>query len=421
MKKSALKIYNKESGMTLIEVSIALIVIGLLTIAFLDLYKIQQQKKMEELQDYKVFTIADGLARFLSEHQHYPCPARRDRAVSDSDYGATTGPDEDSCNNTDVNIGECKNGYCVTVRDGKRIRIGALPYKAMGIGKEDVIDVYGNQFTYAVVEDQATKSSYVLYDADLDNPPGTIEDKRKIRLRDYEEDESTRNAVTGVTTAGSDITRPVEMVFFSHGEGGAGSYTANGVANGLSCSATSAIDKENCDNDADFVTDLYAVRSSSAVGVADDKLTYNLLKWIYIWDTATNDSKSIYNRDSGNMGIGLEDGDEKLHVVGNLRVDAGGDTTNFGKVQTKEICDESQTDCFRPVLLGGKDEPDDDDEERIVCPTDFYMSGIKNGKPVCVSILGTQSANCSGPNQAINSLQLNATTGAITVGCANLL
>lgn len=419
---------NNEDGFTLIELSFAIIIIGLLTTAFLQLYSIQQAKRLKELQDYKIFTISDGLARYISENQHLPCPARRNLSVNAPNFGdetsAVNGAGATVCDETVgpvVAPGTCANGYCVAANplNGKRIRIGSIPYKAIGVGKEDVIDIYGNQFTYAVVEDQATKSKYTLY---IDGDVST--DRRYINLNDYLETETSRDAVTGIATTGIDLPRPVEMVFYSHGKDGAGAYNASGNANAQACPAT-GIDSENCNNDATFASDLYSVKSAAAVGVADDKLTYDLLSWVYIWDTASLDQKSIYNRDSGNMmvGSGLQDGDQKLHVLGNLRVEAG--AVDTGRAQARQLCDENDANCFEPQVLGGDgvdadgDGLDDDlTSKRLQCKKGFVLKGVQNGLSECISVIGTGTTGCSGL-QYINSLSVDHATGLLTSTCAN--
>ncbi len=424
-----------EQGLSLIELAIALIVIGLLTTAFLQLYSIQQAKQKKELQDYKIFTIADGLSSYFSEHGHYACPGRRDKSTTDQNFGDTTAvladldsdgtADELACNNTAVADDDCAadGSYCVALGpDGStRVRIGSIPYKEIGIGKEDIIDVYGNQFTYAVVEEQASESLY-----QQDTPITPCPTCRQIVVNDF--DVTTRHPDTDIPTAGNTITKNVEFVFFSHGEDGAGSYTSYGSLNPNLC-ASADIDQENCDEDSIFSTALFANRLDGATGFYDDDFVDDPLSWVYIWDNVPDDAKSIYNRSSGNMGVGLNKSDialEKVHVVGNLRVEAPvvagtPDLNEGGKIQTTQICNESQTDCFYPAVIGG-DQPTVTEEdgtvvERFDCGDGQILVGMDNSTPRCRSIVLDSSGSCPALEYA-TGVTLNPTTGAISLNCA---
>ncbi len=441
-----IKNIQSQKGFTLIELSIALVVISLLMVAYLQLDAIQEKKYQSNLQRAKIFTIADGLARFRSENGHFPCPARLDLGPLDTGFGMPTingvGAASDDCNTigvlpADVTApGTFANGYYVADLGGKRVRIGALPYKVLGVGKEDIIDIYGNKFTYAVVEEQASPSTpYTEFETSNVN--------HVIAVKDYDFDPFSFIPETGIYTAGNDIVVPVDMVFFSHGENGAGSHLERGKVHPMPCEATGAAgdpattnDSENCSiYDGIFATERFVSRSPAGLGGDfDDFLVSDLVQWIYIWDASLASEEDVYNRSDGNMAVGHKNPVERMHVKGNLRVDMKGDATvpdpNLGKIQTEILCDEAKEDCFAPAHLGGPEGA----EETLHCNGDKPMmrkvkltnsadsktrkldSGI-----ACTSAVGTDSIKCDDTIFSfMNGIEIDPNTGVITKKCGNV-
>lgn len=435
------RVRQSENGLTLIELAVALIVVGLLIISFIKLYDVQRGARLQQLQNYKIFTIADGLQRYWSEHGHYPCPARRDLSMTDPNFAASSavtvspaspvpvdrdgdGNNDLICNNPDIVTGGSWQG--ISIAAGlfpdpntllpSRVRIGTIPYKEVGIGKEDIIDVYGNLFTYAVVETQATENLYEEY-----NPSDPLTDYRMILLNDV--DLTNCDAVTGVCTTATDNPRSIDLVFFSHGENARGAYNASvaSITPQIACNGVVTNgDIENCNEDAVFVTSEYAARSAASTGVTDDTLSSDLAAWTYIWDIALTEPDSIYNRADGNMAVGLRNGDQKVHILGNLKVESavGSDLNDSGKVQTNDVCGETlgpaTTDCFDPANIAGLDA----DPDRFQCPDGFIMHGMGNGDVECRSILFNATAACVNNLEYATGFTFDPATGVVTLTCA---
>ena len=438
-----------QSGLTLIELAIGMVAIGLLMVAYFQYDAIKQREHLKNLGDYKNFTIADGLAKFRSQHGRLPCPARTNLPPEHPDYGMpivneftdALGVVHNDCNTKGVlpvdvvAPGTCNVGYCVangtnSGGDVRRVRIGTVPYKVLGIGLEDVIDIHGNQYTYAVVENQASESETYRRDPDFTN--------HAITVKDYTFDPASLNS-SGVHTLGTDEDIMAEMVFFSHGQDGAGSVIKNSVVHPEPC-PTGGVEAENCNNDAVFVTEQYAFRSPSA-GTSDnfdDNLVYDLRDWLYIWDAIPDDTKSVYTLSDGKMGVGIEQSTEKVHISGNLRVDMLGDEaapdTDMGKIQTEVICDQTKGDCFSPEHLGGEEKTagtlycDDPDNfpimrgVKLTANADVKARQLSEGTG-CTSPVGSGTDNCDddGVLQFMSGMTVNATTGEITRKCDNIL
>lgn len=365
-----------QDGFSLIQLAIVLTVAGVLISGFLQLYKIEEKRRLMAKTDYAIFTVTDSLSKYLSRNGRYPCPARTDRSASDEDYGEET----DCTDMASVDGDTCGDGYCVATQSGKRIRIGMLPFKDLDIGREDIIDAYKNRFTYVVTEQQAT-ASYVEGDG-------------VIQLLDI--DDSTGGAITQ---------NNLDMLFFSHGENGAGATRSSGVAAANQCDQA-GMDEENCDLDGVFISDERA-KSNLATGTYDDKLVYNIWSWIYIWDEAGDDINSIYNRDIGNMGIGTEQPSEKLHVAaGNLKVEEA-------DMQTISICNDDGENCFEASDLGGAG---------MGCGNGgMFMIGIAERNSLCTSVLGGATGNCGAGENFVSGFTFSEDGVMETISCRNAL
>jgi len=437
---------NNENGLTLIEIVIGLIVVGLLTLAFLQFFDIEQKRKQAQLQEYKFFTIADGFAEHFSEKGYYPCPARKGLDVTDVNFGVATDCNADgdvAINDLDEALAE---GYNVTARSGEtmRIRIGTIPYKEIGIGREDIIDVYDNQMTYAVVEELAIdRDRYIAFNelpiADTLKINSQLSTCRVIQslndingdgVVDADDMEEDRDPDTGICRDWNDEPNFSELVFLSHGENGVGAYNVSGVLNRQDCDASIGSESENCDNDATFSTEEYLTHSSATSGSFDDQLVDNLFSWAYIWDIDSSAEDNLYNRGQGNMAVGLRKNqvaEQKLHVAGNLRVEAQLDTDgvntfidvdNGGKVQTTQICDQDGDNCFNAEVMGG----DIANPNRLQCSDSGHVvKGIVDGKAECRSIVLDTTDDCPNLQYAVGfELDVNAIPPTLRLDCRSV-
>jgi len=156
---------GSNKGFSLIELCIVLVIIGLLIgplFTFLDLYL---KEKAWRITHENLASISLALGQYYGTFGHYPCPARLDAQNQDKDFGEETeckvGDDKKSGGSTSTNYLRpgtgCSGGVCdATGYGGDKIKIGALPNRALGIPFQKVIDGYGNRITYAVTERYAT-------------------------------------------------------------------------------------------------------------------------------------------------------------------------------------------------------------------------------------------------------------------------
>lgn len=134
---------KKEKGFSLLEVSIALLIIGIMTVAAIRLYNAaSKQQRMEDTQQ-RMEVVVKALAEFVETSNRIPCPA--DPRVNDASFGWEWGVTE-----TQLRVvGERPIGACDPVVTPES-REGLVPFQTLNIPFEMTKDGWGNYFTYAV-------------------------------------------------------------------------------------------------------------------------------------------------------------------------------------------------------------------------------------------------------------------------------
>lgn len=401
MKNSA-RITSPQTGFTLISVSIILTVVGLLLAASMALNQVLQKAESIERTNTDITTITNRMAHFLSEHQRLPCPARTDKDVTDSGYGLETDCSDISIGTDDGNdTNDCGDGYCVAFTSvGDRIRIGIIPFRSLGIETEDAKDEHNGLYSYAVTEVQASSASTYTRGG------GKV-------------------IITGTDINGDPVNmNDADFALISHGADKKGAFTATGQSSGITCTDP-GLDNENCDNDAEFyVQDLFQAPGADHY---DDRVEYNLLDWIYIWDNSFTENSDIYSRAFGNMGIGTDDPQQRLHVADGDMLIEDTDTTDpdeYGKVFTTRYCDDTGTKCFDPSALSGSYA----DGEGVRCGGEGeYMDGFETDaadpqgvRAVCAKYDQVRDVSCPARSY-ITGFQYDQASGTFSFTCTNAI
>ena len=158
---------NKQSGFTIIEIALVLIVAGSM-LAFLGSALLDfQKKKRINLTEYRLEKIRIGLDKYLTTRGRLPCPAATNINPELANYGrevtAVAGGD---CTGTAAGNRAVGNIAGTVLLNGaraippdnavNRVRIGSVPVRDLDLSDEMMVDGWGARFTYAVTINQAT-------------------------------------------------------------------------------------------------------------------------------------------------------------------------------------------------------------------------------------------------------------------------
>lgn len=353
---------RNNGGFSLIELSIVLIVMGLLLIPFIKAYDVYQTQK--RLDDTKIALsfVNTAIANFYAENGYYPCPADRTLGYDDAGHGReecgrriippSTVPTpaaglqtmtSDTCEGSD------SRGYCrATNAAGRVVYIGAVPYVTLGIPGAQAMDGWKNILTYAVTARMTEESSF-------DPNQGGVE------------------IINEHWVPGNPVSS-VHGIIVSSGQDGVGGFDIYG--RGIDCEAGTR-QEENCDDDARFMTSL--LYEAPGATYYDDLTITNDWSRSGIW--AYMDDTNVRNTNPGNIGIGVDDPTVRLDVAGAIRA--------TDHIQSPEFCETDPAtgdpiNCFDAAKIGGEgmmdcqalgQVADGIAYERMVCRSPYNASG----------------------------------------------
>lgn len=230
---------SNSSGFSLIEVAIALVVIGLLLVTALQMYNIYSKNKILREVRTDLQVVQTALQRYVYRYGRYPLPSPRNAAQGSSDYGReVTWPVTTNCSSAAATAGAVcitHNGAVDTAADGDAspdyVLIGDVPFATLGIKYNNTIDPYGGKLIYAVTAN-LTQSG-----ASYNNSWGAIE-------------------VLNENAAGTVFSTSPSRAHFIIVSTGPDKKGAFGISGKLiePCGAAAGTDQENCDLDAVFVS-----------------------------------------------------------------------------------------------------------------------------------------------------------------------
>lgn len=122
-----------SSGFTLIELGMVLVVIGFVIGPIFTYLTIQRDQESYRVTVERQKKIANVLSNYSQTFGYLPCPSRPVTGIGDGTSGLLGWP-----------LTRCDNIAFPTRRKG------IVPYRVLGLTQEDVIDGYGNAFTYIV-------------------------------------------------------------------------------------------------------------------------------------------------------------------------------------------------------------------------------------------------------------------------------
>jgi len=390
-------IKKAESGFTLIEIAIVLVIGGLFLASVSRMYKISMEKYLYEVNNYRLQQTHDSLLIYKTGDGRFPCPADASLAPGDAGYGEEVCP----------SVGGCAAGIkCVNGRDvngdgtPERVLIGAVPHNTIldlfhdgpyadtatfpDFGDFSVIDVYGVKLKYAVTEELSNKG-YSFF-----NPAPSNLGAISVT------DEFNESVVNPADSA--------QIVILSHGKNRVGGYEKNGIQN-TDCKISSGYlageagyvaggaipagvnsssietDKENCDdNDAIFIVGSRSLSLGS--NYYDDSLYFVNVTSQELWSASfLSSGMAWYNTNAGNVGMGVDNPQAKLHIGDDAG--SGEGDINALSLRADQFCDGLNDNCMDPRTIAG-------DLPEMTCPHSYEaIVAIENNSVVCRPVITT--------------------------------
>lgn len=394
--QKSLRRKNGQSGFTLVEMTIVTILLGLFIASAATIYKQWIRQQRAEATRESVSNAVDAITAFRDLYGYYPCPAPLTASRDNMQAGsATYGAETDCAANTAeyaLNSGVTQTGVArlewaeagtktyrniatqTDLIERPRVRIGALPFRALNLDESQAYDGYNNRLFYAVTEQLTNGDTFSTTGGGI----GVLNDEGADPLDDQDSAVLPRNSA--------------HFIIFSAGEDGAGAYTRGGVR--IPCD-NNTLQAENCNFTADtvFKTAITGTPGEGEAEQFDDVLAYATHRDVPLWqvgaDTVNDPSRANMSmKVSGGVGIGSNASrtpDEDLHVEGILRAQDDPDTADLeGAIQSQNICstDPNNPLCFPSSLIAG-DLDAVPPTGGLRCPTGEFMVGIKYNLPIC--------------------------------------
>lgn len=213
--------YLSSRGFTLLEMSIVLVIIALVTgMAMSSSISIIAQARISATQQ-KMKAIEDALLEYRIANDRLPCPGDNTLATTNANFGLEAS-----------NPGTCTGGSPIaanysaagTTNTPATAAEGALPVLTLGLPADFMFDGWGNRFRYAV------DVGYTAYGAFTNTPVGCI------------------NAAITINDAISSPTRSTASVYalISHGPNGHGAYPKNGGTTLVNVNSDNTNESTNC-------------------------------------------------------------------------------------------------------------------------------------------------------------------------------
>ncbi len=354
--------FSSVSGYTLLEMAIAILVVGIVMGTFFSAYTTYVESKKMVQTETSLAQLTAAIGNFRAQYGRYPCPASLSAPADNPQYGreAASGCADEA----QVAIGACDMGaavgYCVerSARqidtDGvggpdtfPRVRRGAIPFKNLNIPEEYTYDGHGNRMVYAVTERLAVTNT-------------------------FQPDHGGIDIVDDATPPGSVLFAPdvAHFLVLSPGENNTGGYSNSGVQIQPCPNPAASVEGNNCDtenNRARYV--LTGLRTTNDNTRYDDRMAYFSQAEFSLWQRTAADRNNIEQRPGGIAGINATP-DEGVPVVnGTIRA--------LDRVFASQLCnddvDPASAKCFDAAMIGGAG---------IECAVG-YVTAIKDGELVC--------------------------------------
>lgn len=389
---------RRAAGYSLIEMAIAIVIIGLLFAPAADVYSTYTEYKKRDTTKTNVASVISAIQSYRRANGVFPCPSGLSVLRTDPAYGkafdcTSTGP-----LSVAPAVGACDltKGICIekTKRASllatgtpfqQRVVVGAVPFRQMQVPENSTYDGYGNRLVYVLTQSMGDITTLSTLNGAI-----SIEDP-----------------------TGKALVNPADSAIFailSPGKDGVGGWSFEGGAVHVPCTGAIGADVANCNPGFEgqaptmdaVIVDSY---NAGAVGAAhyDDYVGYfqSLPDPLWRYISGTNNIQDLTDQ---SVGIGVNPASSSIQLdiasattapdvwdnltganatnTDALLVYGVGGNGNAGKMQVDSVCDATGTNCFDPIHLGGTTpglnyQPGD---PGMGCPSGQVMAGIDGTK-----------------------------------------
>lgn len=214
----------RQSGFTLVEMAVVLVIIGLLLVAGIGLGTTQIELSRITATKIKQEAIKNALISFIARNNRLPCPAVAALAPNAVGYGSEA-----------LTPGACAGSTIVGA-----VSTGIVPWENLGISDDIASDGNYNRFTY-----QVDLLATGLNSATISGLKGAISVHTNVPavLGPVPIGNQTNDCTVGNYNPCSGV-----VTIISHGTNGLGAYTSEGVQRILPASGTDEAENTNADS-----------------------------------------------------------------------------------------------------------------------------------------------------------------------------
>ncbi len=414
---------DSSSGFSLIEVAIALIVIGLFITPIIMIYNISMQASILNTTKARLSNVESALNKYVIKYGHYPAPADRNIAQGLAGFGVSVAAITTNCSTPPATAGAaCRTQIGAENGDGvggpDDVLIGDIPFATLGIRYDNILDGYGKKFIYAVTQSQTVAGTF----------------------------NNAWGAINVLNHDGNNLfTLPpyAHYVIASTGKDGKGAFNINGIQTTACGNPAGGVDQENCDLDALFRNNflvngegagqrLYDVAGATHF---DDYLAYVTSLEAGIWTGVTN-QPNIRNTNAFNIKIGAPTSTctpAPCSVLPATRLDVTG-TVKADRIKTSRFCNNTSSPaCIEassmtissatsqvpvsPEMIGGTPSVVGILDTTTWDPSTFQYRNRVKGKGILCPTMNNTQLGMFGFNDADENCTLTAYASTIISAC----
>ncbi len=386
---------DKKQGFSLIELSIVIVISGLLLSGIATSYYAYYSTYLYKQTFNKINSINSALSNYSAMNSRMPYPSAPALPLGDPNAGCECGVcgsgEAAACQYLEYTLPEGKcmpNGICkiagathtgVNPHAGPDpIYIGGIPYKtinqSVGAGLanaalQNTLDAWGYQINYAVSFASLSPATYG------EGANGVIDIKTPDMIN---------------------LDPAANYAIWSAGDNHMGAYTSDGIIT-VPCVPGEA-DYENCNNNYIFVTGLRSLVHNQYY--FDDILYYSKYTLTQLWSFTAPGSSNIYNRNADYVGVGYPTGTplgQELQVNGTLY--------SQGEIYVSNICDKGGKNCWAPNNFAGPASGTNASGNVCTAPAGQvrYVTELKDGSIKCststIPVLAPSAGQSCPPGQ----------------------